>query len=88
MRCGQYEVLMACIPHASLQRKQYIMRNISAKVEKGELVLRIKLDQNLGMSGSGKNVIVASTGGNQVVEGTGGMKLGLNLFKAPDAKAA
>lgn len=59
------------------------MKNVKATVspDGSKLTLEIDLTQRLGKSGSGKNVIVASTEGNQPVEGAkGDIKFGLNVF--------
>jgi ABC-type dipeptide/oligopeptide/nickel transport system ATPase component len=40
---------------------------MTAKVENGELIIRIKVNELLAESGSGKSLVVASTYGNKVI---------------------
>ena len=55
--------------------------NVVGEIEGDILTLKIDLSKTFGLSGSGKNVKVATTGGNVAVEGYDGMKLGLNVYR-------
>lgn len=57
------------------------MQNVDMKVAGKKLTIVIDLDQELNVSGSGKNVIVGTTGGNVPVPGIEGLKIGINLYK-------
>ena len=57
------------------------MRNIETNVEGKTLTITVDLSKELGLSKSGKNVLIASTGGNKDVPGLPGMKLGLNIYR-------
>lgn len=54
---------------------------MAAKSEDGKLVLIIDLSVDLGLSGSGKSRMIATTSGNVAI---GLAKLGLNLYKKTD----
>ena len=43
------------------------MQNVEFELEGDQLVIRVDLSQELGVSSSGKSVIVATTGGNVAV---------------------
>lgn len=45
------------------------------------LVIKIDLNQQFGLSTSGKSITVASTGGNVAVPGHEEIKLGLNVYR-------
>ena len=52
--------------------------------EKKTLVIRVDLTHEIGPSGSGKSISVATTGGNQPLIGVGGeaqFYLGMNVYK-------
>lgn len=57
--------------------------SVKVSVEKGELVIRLKMDKNPKPSGSGKSLVVASTRGIHTcdleVDGKA-LKLGVNAF--------
>lgn len=55
------------------------MQNIEYKVEKNELVIRVKLDQRHGLSGSGNTIIVGGTQGNVKI-GHGDIAMGLTVY--------
>lgn len=58
------------------------MENVDLKItDKKKLVITIDLKQKGRPSGSGKNLVVATTSGNQEIVGFDGMKLGLTLYK-------
>jgi hypothetical protein len=58
------------------------MDNITTEVVGNILTLKIDLSKELGLSGSGKTILVASTKGNKAVPGTD-CTLGLNFYKYP-----
>ena len=55
------------------------MENIEVKMEGKIMVLRIDTSKELGMSASGKNMLIASTKGN--VELVKGITGGINIYK-------
>lgn len=58
------------------------MKNVEMSMNKeGILIIKIDTKQTHGLSGSGKNTIIASTGGNVTVDGTDGIKIGINCYK-------
>jgi len=57
------------------------MENMTARVEGNKLIIEVDLTGNMGVSGSGKSVGVASTHGNARVEGHPEFMFGLNVFK-------
>lgn len=59
------------------------MKNVTMKVDskKKELTITVDLSKEFGKSGSGKNIIIASTEGNTSIDGTDGVKIGLNIYK-------
>ena len=57
------------------------MYNVEFEVEGDQLIIRIDLNQELGVSSSGKSVIIATTGGNVVVPGWEEIKVGLNVYR-------
>lgn len=54
--------------------------NYSVEVKGKEMIIRVDLSKNLGMSASGKNLLIASSKGNQFIE-KAGVTLGLNIYK-------
>jgi hypothetical protein len=58
------------------------MQNVSFAVEGRLLVMTVDLDQELGLSSSGKSILIASTGGSVSVAVPGGeeVKVGLNIY--------
>ena len=58
------------------------MKNVNATVSPDgkKLVIEVDLTQRHGKSGSGKNLIIASTEGNQSVPGNVEIKFGLNIY--------
>lgn len=57
------------------------MKNVKMEVSKdGILTITIDTKQTFGLSGSGKNTIIASTGGNVSVEGAEDVKIGINCY--------
>ncbi len=57
------------------------MENVKVALEGNELVVRMDLTQDLGLSKSGKTRLVASTKGNVPVPGREEFRLGINLYK-------
>ncbi|GCE13745.1 hypothetical protein [Tengunoibacter tsumagoiensis] len=57
------------------------MKNIELKVDGNKLVIEVDLDQEFGLSSSGKSITVASTEGNIAVPGREEIKIGLNIYK-------
>jgi hypothetical protein len=57
------------------------MYNVEFEVEGDQLIIRIDLNQELGVSSSGKSVIIATTGGNVAVPGWEAVKVGLNVYR-------
>lgn len=57
------------------------MQNVEFQVEGNNLVIVVDLSQELGVSASGKSVIIASTGGNVAVPGYEDIKVGLNVYR-------
>lgn len=62
-----------------LSKAKAVGDNIQAVIVGFKLVLVIDIDENLGISSSGKTIGVASTGGITKVSGTEGLKLNLYL---------
>ncbi len=58
------------------------MKNIRTEIKNGELVIKVKLNGNFGLSKSGKNLIIATTSGNADVDGAPDVKMGLNIYKS------
>lgn len=56
------------------------MKNIDMQITGNILTITIDLSKEFGKSGSGKNIIIASSEGNQSVPGTE-CKIGLNLYR-------
>jgi hypothetical protein len=56
------------------------MLNVTTKVTGNKLVIEVDLDQEHGISSSGKSMIIASSQGNQGI-GKDDIKIGLNVYK-------
>jgi len=56
------------------------MKNVECKIEGDVLTITVDLKKEYGLSGSGKNIIIASSEGNQSI-GEDGIKLGLNIYR-------
>ena len=61
------------------------MYNVEFEVEGDQLIIRVDLSQELGVSSSGKSVIIATTGGNVEVPGWEAVKVGLNVYRPQQA---
>ena len=57
------------------------MKNIQMTVEGNKLVITVDLNQEFGLSSSGKSITIASTEGNISVPGHEDVKVGLNVYK-------
>ena len=63
------------------QKGEGSIYNVEFEVEGDQLIIRIDLNQELGVSSSGKSVIIATTGGNVAVPGWEAVKVGLNVYR-------
>ena len=57
------------------------MKNVELTMEGNKLTIVVDLEQEFGLSSSGKSVTVASTEGNVAVPGREEIKIGLNIYK-------
>ena len=57
------------------------MQNVEFQVQGSQLVIVVDLTQELGVSSSGKSIIIASTSGNVAVPGFEDVKVGLNVYR-------
>ena len=58
-------------------------RNAVIAVKGDQLVITISLTENLGLSKSGKNTLIATTGGNvRVATPKGDVNVGLNVYQS------
>ncbi len=57
------------------------MKNVEMNVEGNKLIIVVDLNQEFGLSSSGKSVTIASTEGNIAVPGREEVKVGLNIYK-------
>jgi hypothetical protein len=57
------------------------LKNVEIKIDGSKLTIEVNLDQEFGLSKSGKSIVIASTEGNLQLPGRE-EKLGLNLFKS------
>jgi hypothetical protein len=70
-----------------LKEIRLVMKNVQINVDGKKLTIVVDLDQEFGLSSSGKSVTVASTEGNVSIPGHEEIKIGLNVYK-PRAKTA
>ena len=56
------------------------MKNVEIKVEGTILTIKVDLSKDFGLSGSGKNIIIASTEGNVGLPNRD-EKIGLNVYR-------
>jgi len=61
------------------------MQNVEFEVQGDQLVITIDLSQEVGVSSSGKSIIIATTGGNVAVPGWEAIKVGLNVYRPQQA---
>ncbi len=57
------------------------MQNVVFQVERDRLVILVDLSQELGVSSSGKSIIIATTEGNVALPGHEEVKVGLNIYR-------
>lgn len=57
------------------------MKNMNMKIEGDELVIRVNLKEDHGLSKSGKTIIIASSEGNISLPGDPLVKIGLNIYR-------
>jgi hypothetical protein len=57
------------------------MKNVTMTVDGSQLIIVVDLNQEFGLSSSGKSIIVASTEGNIAVPDREEIKIGLNMYK-------
>lgn len=57
------------------------MNNMEMRVEGNKLVIEVDLTKEMGISGSGKSMGVASSNGNVRIPGKPEFCVGLNVFK-------
>jgi hypothetical protein len=57
------------------------MQNVTFELQGDRLVIVVDLRQELGVSSSGKSIIIGTTGGNVVVPGMEEVKVGLNVYR-------
>jgi len=62
-----------------------MQQNVEFEVQGDRLVITVDLSQELGVSSSGKSVIIATTGGNVAVPGWEAVKVGLNVYRPQQA---
>ncbi len=57
------------------------MKNVQINVDGKKLIIVVDLDQEFGLSSSGKSITVASSEGNVAIPGHQEIKMGLNVYK-------
>lgn len=58
------------------------MQNVDMKIEGQTLVIKVKLDADLGPSKSGKTTMIATSNGNQPIPGSKvATFIGLNIYR-------
>ena len=57
------------------------MKNVQLTVEGDKLLIVVDLNEEFGLSSSGKSITVASTEGNVAIPGREEIKIGLNVYK-------
>ena len=62
-----------------------LMQNVEFQVQGNQLVIVVDLTQEVGVSSSGKSLIIASTSGNVAVPGFETVKVGLNVYRPQQA---
>lgn len=60
---------------------QTVGQNVELRLDGNKLTITVDLSKQLGISGSGKSQIIASTGGNVSVPGNESVKIGLNIYR-------
>ena len=59
------------------------MKNIDMKLTGNILTITVDIAKEFGLSGSGKNIIIASTEGNVSIPNKEDVKIGLNIYRKP-----
>jgi len=62
-------------------RANYVGDNVKVEVEGSKMYLTIDLEQDFGLSKSGKSRVVASTRGTLPVPANSEYKMGINVFR-------
>jgi len=57
------------------------VKNIEMNVEGDKLIIIVDLNQEFGLSSSGKSITIASTEGNVAIPNREEIKIGLNVYK-------
>ncbi|HZR41859.1 MAG TPA: hypothetical protein VFB12_17185 [Ktedonobacteraceae bacterium] len=57
------------------------MKNVQMNIEGNKLIIVVDLNQEFGLSSSGKSITIASTEGNISVPGREDIKIGVNIYK-------
>ncbi len=65
----------------SVEKGGNSLKNIEMSVEGNKLIIMVDLNQEFGLSSSGKSITVASTEGNVSVPGREEVKIGLNIYR-------
>jgi hypothetical protein len=61
------------------------MKNVEISVHDNILTIKVDLNKDYGRSSSGKTMIIATTEGNVSVPEQEHIKVGLNVYKKPNA---
>ena len=56
-------------------------KNVNMRIEGKKLIIEVDMDQDFGLSKSGKTRIIASTEGNISAPGDEDIKIGLNVYR-------
>ena len=64
-----------------VEKGENFLKNIEMSVDGNKLIIMVDLDQEFGLSSSGKSITVASTEGNVSVPGREEIKIGLNIYR-------
>jgi hypothetical protein len=57
------------------------MENVTMEVKGDNLIITVNLKKNIGLSGSGKSLVIGSTQKNQSVPGYDDIKVGVNVYR-------
>ena len=57
------------------------MKHVQMNVEGNKLIIVVDLNQEFGLSSSGKSITIASTEGNISVPGREDLKIGVHIYK-------
>jgi len=64
------------------------MENVEMTIDHGKLIITVDLTRDLGPSGSGKSIMIATTAGNVDVPGAPDTKIGLNVYRKKSPRHA